>query len=51
MGNTRPGIVTASFGTSGTIYACADAPVIDPEGEMAAFCDFDRIAGCRCLHG
>lgn len=38
-GNTRPGIVTASFGTSGTIYACAAKPVIDPEGEIAAFCD------------
>ncbi|NOS71480.1 MAG: xylulokinase [Verrucomicrobia bacterium] len=38
-GNTRPGIVTASFGTSGTIYACADEPVIDPQGEIAAFCD------------
>jgi xylulokinase len=38
-GNTRPGIVTASFGTSGTIYACADKPIIDPEGEIAAFCD------------
>lgn len=38
-GNTRPGLVTASFGTSGTIYACADKPVIDPEGEIAAFCD------------
>ena len=38
-GNTRPGIVTASFGTSGTIYACADKPVVDPEGEIAAFCD------------
>lgn len=38
-GNTRPGIVTASFGTSGTIYACADKPVIDPTGEIAAFCD------------
>ena len=38
-GNTRPGIVTASFGTSGTIYACAGKPVIDPEGEIAAFCD------------
>jgi len=38
-GNTRPGIVTASFGTSGTIYACADQPVIDPAGEIAAFCD------------
>jgi xylulokinase len=38
-GNTRPGVVTASFGTSGTIYACADQPVVDPSGEIAAFCD------------
>jgi len=38
-GNTRPSLVTASFGTSGTIYACADKPVVDPEGEIAAFCD------------
>ncbi len=38
-GNTRPGVITASFGTSGTIYACAPKPVIDPKGEIAAFCD------------
>ncbi len=38
-GNTRPGVITASFGTSGTIYACAPRPVIDPRGEIAAFCD------------
>ncbi len=38
-GNTRAGVVTASFGTSGTIYACAAKPVIDPKGEIAAFCD------------
>jgi sugar (pentulose or hexulose) kinase len=38
-GNTRAGVVTASFGTSGTIYACSDKPVIDPRGEIAAFCD------------
>ncbi len=38
-GNTRPGVITASFGTSGTIYACAEKPVIDPDGEIAAFCD------------
>lgn len=38
-GNTSPGVVTASFGTSGTIYACAGKPVIDPRGEIAAFCD------------
>lgn len=38
-GNTQQGIVTASFGTSGTIYACAEKPVVDPAGEIAAFCD------------
>lgn len=38
-GNTRPGVITASFGTSGTIYACAAKPVVDPQGEIAAFCD------------
>lgn len=38
-GNTRPGVITASFGTSGTIYACAQKPVVDPKGEIAAFCD------------
>lgn len=38
-GNTRPGVITASFGTSGTIYACASRPVVDPRGEIAGFCD------------
>ncbi len=38
-GNTTPGVVTASLGTSGTIFACCDKPAIDPHGEIAAFCD------------
>ncbi len=38
-GNTVAGVLTASFGTSGTIYACSERPVIDPQGEIAAFCD------------
>ena len=38
-GNTRAGVVTASFGTSGTIYACSEKPIVDPQGEIAAFCD------------
>ena len=38
-GNTRASVITASFGTSGTIYACAEKPVVDPQGEIAAFCD------------
>jgi xylulokinase len=37
-GNVVPGAVTASFGTSGTIYAYSKKPVIDPSGEIAAFC-------------
>ena len=38
-GSVRQGIVTASLGTSGTIYACSESPVVDPRGEVAAFCD------------
>ena len=37
-GNVSPGVVTASLGTSGTIYAHSDTPVIDSRGELAAFC-------------
>jgi xylulokinase len=37
-GNVVPGAVTASFGTSGTIYAFSRKPVVDPRGEIAAFC-------------
>ena len=38
-GNVSPGIMTASLGTSGTLYAFSSSPVIDPKGEVAAFCD------------
>jgi xylulokinase len=38
-GNVQAGVVTVSLGTSGTAYAFADKPVIDPKGEAAAFCD------------
>jgi xylulokinase len=37
-GNVTPGVVSASFGTSGTIYALSAKPVVDPHGEIAAFC-------------
>jgi len=38
-GNVRPGVVTASLGTSGTIFAYADEPVTDEKaGDIAAFC-------------
>ncbi len=39
-GNVAPGgAVTASLGTSGTLYAYSPEPVVDEEGELAAFCD------------
>lgn len=38
-GNVSPGIVTVSLGTSGTAYSFLEEPFIDPEGEIAAFCD------------
>jgi len=37
-GNISPGKLTMSLGTSGTVYAYSDRPVIDPNGEIAAFC-------------
>ena len=37
-GNVRSGNMTMSLGTSGTVYAYADEPIIDPKGNIAAFC-------------
>lgn len=37
-GNVTEGVVTASLGTSGTIYAHSSSPVVDNRGELAAFC-------------
>ena len=38
-GNIQPGVVTASLGTSGTLFAFSAVPIVDPRGEVAAFCD------------
>jgi xylulokinase len=38
-GNVEPGVVTASLGTSGTLFAYSAHPAVDPAGEAAAFCD------------
>ncbi len=37
-GNVTPGELTMSLGSSGTLYAYSDRPVIDPRGNIAAFC-------------
>ncbi|MFZ2054287.1 MAG: xylulokinase [Candidatus Aminicenantales bacterium] len=38
-GNVKPGLCTISLGTSGTVYSYFNKPFVDPEGEIAAFCD------------
>ncbi len=38
-GNVKNGVVTISLGTSGTAYTYMSKPYIDPEGEIACFCD------------
>ena len=38
-GNYREGVVTVSLGTSGTAYTFMPNAYVDPEGEIASFCD------------
>ena len=40
-GNVVAGRLTMSLGTSGTLFAHADQPVVDPQGRWAAFCSSD----------
>lgn len=37
-GNVAPGMLSMSLGTSGTLFTCADHPVVSDEGGWAAFC-------------
>src|SRR5690606_16319326 len=37
-GNVTRGKLTMSLGTSGTLFAFSDTPVVDPAGNIAAFC-------------
>jgi len=38
-GNIQAGSVTASLGTSGTLFGFSPKPIVDPRGEIAGFCD------------
>jgi len=38
-GNVTAGNLTMSLGTSGTLFACADEPIVDANGNIAAFCN------------
>ena len=37
-GTVSDGFLTMSLGTSGTLYGYSSAPIIDPKGNLAAFC-------------
>ena len=37
-GAAEPGVVVVSLGTSGTVFARTDWPVVDPDGGIAPFC-------------
>lgn len=37
-GTVRDGFLTMSLGTSGTLYGYSESPVVDPAGNLAAFC-------------
>ena len=37
-GCVEEGRLAMSLGTSGTLFACSDVPVVDPDGAWAAFC-------------
>lgn len=38
MGAVSPGVVSLTLGTSGVVFAATDAPLIEPNGRLHAFC-------------
>ena len=38
VGAVRPGIVSVTLGTSGVVFATTEAPLVEPEGRLHAFC-------------
>ncbi len=48
-GIVKAGIVSATFGTSGVVFAHSDVPVPNPEGVLQSFCH--AVAGKWCVFG
>lgn len=48
-GIVKAGIVSATFGTSGVVFAHSDAPVPNPEGVLQSFCH--AVSGKWCVFG
>jgi xylulokinase len=38
VGAVKPGIVALTLGTSGVVFAAAEAPLVEPQGRLHAFC-------------
>jgi xylulokinase len=38
MGIVQPGLVSATIGTSGVVFAATDRPALDPKGRLHTFC-------------
>lgn len=38
VGAVQPGIIALTLGTSGVVFAATEAPLIEPEGRLHAFC-------------
>ena len=38
IGITKPGIASATIGTSGVVFAATDRPTLDPKGRLHTFC-------------
>jgi xylulokinase len=38
IGITKPGLVSATIGTSGVVFAATDRPALDPKGRLHTFC-------------
>ena len=38
VGAVDPGVIALSLGTSGVVFAATDAPIVEPEGRVHAFC-------------
>ena len=48
-GIVMPGVVSATLGTSGVVFAHSDAPVLDPQGRVHTMCH--AVPGKWCVFG
>lgn len=49
VGAVEPDVLSVSLGTSGVVFATTDAPVVEPDGRLHAFCH--AVPGCWHVMG